>query len=208
MASAQEKKRSVANTEKPTEDNQCVSSHLGKLWHLPSVYEKQPDQGKEAAAAAAAAVNRRRHLEYVISQLGVYPREEHECRRDVSKASRDENIPAVLCALSRVEVGSLEYQQQSATIPTNAQRDASCELVVRRVNQRDASVGLSWVLDRTNYFQSQGPLPMSCHRGLNHVALKHVPIFLPCPSAMTPEGYGDSPVWSYLFDEDVLLANL
>nr|XP_050046355.1 transcription factor SOX-9-like [Dermacentor andersoni] len=74
MLVAREKRRSVAAE---NENNQRVSSRLGKLWRSLSVADKEPRQRK---AAAAAAVHRRKHLGHVYN-----PREAQRCKRQVRR---------------------------------------------------------------------------------------------------------------------------
>ncbi|KAL1432407.1 hypothetical protein MTO96_013166 [Rhipicephalus appendiculatus] len=165
MTFAQEKRRSVA-ADKLNENNQRVSSRLDKLWHSLSASDEQPYQRKEAGAAA---VHRRRYPDYVFSQLGARSREKHERMRGSSTTRQDaSSSPAVSCALSKVEVGSLEFQQPSAAITTAAEKESSC-------NQ-----GLHRALYRTRRFLGQRPLPCSSHRLARlhgHATCTHFPAF-------------------------------
>ncbi|KAL1432402.1 hypothetical protein MTO96_013161 [Rhipicephalus appendiculatus] len=124
MTLAQEQWRSEA-ADKLNENNQRVSSRLDKLWHSLSASDEQPYQRKEVGAAA---VHRRRYPDYVFSQLGARSREKHERMRGSSMTRQDESSssPAVSCTLSKVEVGSLEFQQPSAAITTAAEKESSC----------------------------------------------------------------------------------
>ncbi|XP_054921798.1 uncharacterized protein [Dermacentor andersoni] len=64
MLSAHGKRRSVA-AENPNENNQRVSSRLGKLWRSLSAADKEPYQRK---AAEVAAVHRRKYPGYMNNQ--------------------------------------------------------------------------------------------------------------------------------------------
>ncbi|XP_049272519.1 transcription factor SOX-8 [Rhipicephalus sanguineus] len=76
MLFAQEKRRLVA-AENPNENNQRVSSRLGKLWRSLSAADKEPYQRK---AAEAAAVHRRRYPDYVYNPREARRRKEQERR--------------------------------------------------------------------------------------------------------------------------------
>uniref|UniRef100_A0A131YXL9 Transcription factor SOX1/3/14/21 (SOX group B) n=1 Tax=Rhipicephalus appendiculatus TaxID=34631 RepID=A0A131YXL9_RHIAP len=76
MLFAQEKRRSVA-AENPSENNQRVSTRLGKLWRSLSAADKEPYQRK---AAEAAAVHRRRFPDYVYNPREARRRKEQERR--------------------------------------------------------------------------------------------------------------------------------
>ncbi|XP_037506344.1 transcription factor SOX-18-like [Rhipicephalus sanguineus] len=76
MQFAQDKRRSVA-AEKLNEENQRVSSRLGKLWRSFCAIDKGPYQRNEAEAAAA---QRRRYPYYVFDQRGAHQRGEDERR--------------------------------------------------------------------------------------------------------------------------------
>ncbi|KAH7983762.1 sex-determining region Y protein [Rhipicephalus sanguineus] len=124
MPFAQEKRRSVA-AEKPNENNQRVSSRLGKMWRSLSAFDKQPYQRK---AAAADAVHRRRYPDYVFDQRRAHQSKEQECMRGSSTKGDSSSSPEVPCPLFRVEVGSLKFQQPSAAIITAAEKQSSCNL--------------------------------------------------------------------------------
>lgn len=76
MLFAQEKRRSVA-AENPNENNQRVSSRLGKLWRSLSAADKEPYQRR---AAEAAAVHRRKYPDYVYNPREARRRKEQERR--------------------------------------------------------------------------------------------------------------------------------
>ncbi|XP_070377139.1 uncharacterized protein [Dermacentor albipictus] len=114
MLVAHGKRQSVA-AENPNENNQCVSSRLGKLWRSLSVADKQPYQRK---AAAAAAVHRRKHPDYVYN-----PREAQWCKMQARRAKAmtsklknapsgdQEQQPSIFIALAQ-DRGTPKFQQQ------------------------------------------------------------------------------------------------
>ncbi|KAH7983763.1 hypothetical protein HPB52_014122 [Rhipicephalus sanguineus] len=124
MPFAQEKRRLVA-AEKLNENNQRVSSRLGKMRHSLSSSDKQAYQRK---AAEAGAVHRRRYPDYVFDQGRAHQRKEQECMRGSSTKGESSRSPEVPCPFFRVEVGSLEFQQPSAAIITAAEKQSSCNL--------------------------------------------------------------------------------
>ncbi|KAH7979306.1 hypothetical protein HPB49_009007 [Dermacentor silvarum] len=74
MLFAQEKRRWVA-AENANENNQRVSSRLGKLWRTLGAADKGPYQRK---AAEAAAVHRRKYLDYLYNPPKARRRKEPE----------------------------------------------------------------------------------------------------------------------------------
>nr|XP_054921793.1 transcription factor sox-3-like [Dermacentor andersoni] len=100
MLVAHEKMRSVA-AEKPNENNQRVSSHLGKLWRSLSAADKEPYQHKPSAAAA---VHRRKHPDYLYNT-----REAQRCKMQARRAK------AIASELKRGTSGNQEQQPRIST---------------------------------------------------------------------------------------------
>nr|XP_050046321.2 transcription factor SOX-6-like [Dermacentor andersoni] len=119
MLVAHEKMRSVA-AEKPNEDNQRVSSHLGMLWRSLSAADKEPYQHKPSAAAA---VPRRKQPGYANN-----PREAQRCKRQermtkaISRKLNDgicrdqEQQPSISVAVAEYR-GTPDFQQQQHPPP-------------------------------------------------------------------------------------------
>nr|XP_050046320.1 transcription factor SOX-18-like [Dermacentor andersoni] len=105
MLSAHEKWRSVA-AENPNENNQHVSSLLGKLWRSLSVANKEPYRRKPAASAD---VHRRKHPECVHN-----PR---EAQRRKMQARRTKAISG------KLKNGTSGDQQQQASISMAVAQD-------------------------------------------------------------------------------------
>ncbi|XP_037506414.1 transcription factor SOX-18-like [Rhipicephalus sanguineus] len=115
MPFAQEKRRSVA-AEKLNEDNQRVSSRLGKLWRSFCAIDKGPYQRNEAEAAAA---QRRRYPYYVFDQRGAHKRGEHGHRISPGM-SLPGSVPDV--QLKRSSSSALPRA------PSRAEADRSCSI--------------------------------------------------------------------------------
>ncbi|XP_049518366.1 sex-determining region Y protein [Dermacentor silvarum] len=105
MLLAQEKRRSVA-AENPNENNQRVSSHLGKLWRSLSAVVKEPYQRK---AAEAAVVHRRNYPDYVYN-----PREAHQHKGQERRAK---------AVVSKPKNGCSGDQEQQPSISTAVAQD-------------------------------------------------------------------------------------
>nr|XP_054933875.1 uncharacterized protein LOC126543267 [Dermacentor andersoni] len=141
MLVAREKRRSVAAE---NENNQRVSSRLGKLWRSLSVADKEPRQRK---AAAAAAVHRRKHPGYVYN-----PREAQRCKRQARRTeavasklkngtSRDEQQqPSISTAVAQGRC-TPEYQQQQHP-PPPLQSNEQCATSAARGNATGAGQGM------------------------------------------------------------------
>ncbi|XP_049528813.1 transcription factor Sox-19a-like [Dermacentor silvarum] len=117
MLFAQERRRLVA-AENPNENNQRVSSRLGKLWRSLSAADKEPYQRK---AAEAAAVHRRKYPDYVYNPREARQRKEQERRAKAFASMTDgsgdqEQQPSTSTAATQGR-SSPEYQELPHSLP-------------------------------------------------------------------------------------------
>ncbi|XP_075551716.1 uncharacterized protein LOC142585092 isoform X1 [Dermacentor variabilis] len=126
MLFAQERRRSVA-AENPNENNQRVSSRLGKLWRSLSAAEKEPYLRK---AAEAAAVHRRKYPGYVYNPREARRRKEQERRAKAVASKMDgsgDHEPSASTAATQ-DRSSPDFQQLPHSLPPpqrNRRRAAS-----------------------------------------------------------------------------------
>lgn len=104
--------------ENPNENNQRVSSRLGKLWRSLSAADKEPYQRK---AAEAAAVHRRKYPDYVYNPREARQRKEQERRAKAFASMTDgsgdqEQQPSTSTAATQGR-SSPEYQELPHSLP-------------------------------------------------------------------------------------------
>ncbi|KAH7979311.1 hypothetical protein HPB49_009012 [Dermacentor silvarum] len=130
MLFAQEKRRWVA-AENANENNQRVSSRLGKLWRTLGAADKEPYQRK---AVEAAAVHRRKYLDYMYNARKARRRKEQErstkkiaskLKNDSSGNQKQQSSPSTVATHGR---GTPECQQQQQDLPPSRppQRKKRC----------------------------------------------------------------------------------
>ncbi|KAH7979307.1 hypothetical protein HPB49_009008 [Dermacentor silvarum] len=119
MLFAQEKRRWLA-AENANENNQRVSSHLGKLWRTLGATDKEPYQRK---AAEAATVHQRKYLDYMYNARKARWRKEQErstkkiagkLNNDSSGNQEQQSSPSTAATHGR---GTPECQQQQQDLP-------------------------------------------------------------------------------------------
>ncbi|KAH8022088.1 hypothetical protein HPB51_021811 [Rhipicephalus microplus] len=109
MLFAQEKRRSVA-AENPNENNQHVSTRLGKLWRSLSAADREPYQRK---AAEAAAIHRRKYPDYVYNPREARRLKEMQARIVKSIAGKLKESPSADPA--ELEASSTSASQRPST---------------------------------------------------------------------------------------------